>query len=362
MKQTLLKLLLTMPLIVSTAVAQNPKGKLAPARVKAIKKHRLSYASCRREALSQLKMGSFTQKAFELALNRCNESYPGAGLYSECKRKAIKTAKEGNLAPDKLIAQCQRYLMAASFNPEQTLPFFVENAQLYFAGIGLNLQTPTANLAPPNFDCSQLTAVAKNPRDAQYFLFGNHPKVFAGLSELGGAAFKKLFARAKKSKKANDIDGFGRVFGDPAKTSGLVFFPTAACDFDSDLGDIFSGMSAYYLIDAEGSAVLPYFGIAYYKQSQTAITTAKLVQSMLKLLGPNFKAQNKNPQVTFVVASDITERDEDKDPKNLCQQPRQHRFVGVVQSRAGGGPEYALLANIKNLCDFGDRLAKRLIR
>lgn len=361
MKQTLLKLLLTMPLVAST-VAQTPKGKLAPARVKAIKKNRLSYAACRREALNQLKMGSFTDKAFELALSRCVESYPGAGLYSECKKKAIKSAKENNLAPDKAIEQCQRYALAASFVPEQPLPFFAENGQLYFGGIGLNHQTPTATLAPPNFDCSQLTTIAKNPKDAQYFLFGNHPKVFAGLSELGGPAFKNFFKTPKKNKKGFDIEGFGRVFGDPTKPSGSVFFPSAACDFDSEPGDIFTGLSAYYLIDADGAAVLPYFGIAYYKQSQTAITTPKLVQSMLKLLGPNFKAHTKTPQVTFLVAGDITERDEDKDPKNLCIQPRQHRFVGVVQSRPGGGPEYALLANIKNLCDFGDRLAKRKLQ
>ena len=46
------------------------------------------------------------------------------------------------------------------------------------------------------------------------------------------------------------------------------------------------------------------------------------------------------------------------------KQPRQHRFVGIVQAHKDkpNKPEYLILANVKNLCDFGDRLAKRLVQ
>lgn len=362
MKRTLLLLTLAMPLALPAVDAQAQKGKLPPARAKAIKKSRQSFEACRKDALAQLKAGSVTKKAFESTLSRCKESYPGASLYTDCKKKAVKTAKDKNLSPDKAVEQCKRYLTAASFDPAEPLPFFVEGGQVFFAGVGLNRPSPVSALTPPNFDCAKLTTIAKSPEQAQYFLFGNHPSMFAGLDDKKGSALMKALRLTKPSKKGADVNGFGRVFGDPGKASGMAFFPTAACDFDSELGDIFAGLSAYYLIDAASSAVFPYFGIAYFKQGQTAVTTPKLVQRIVKLLGPNFKPQKKDAQVTFIAAGALSEKDEEKDPKNLCLQPRQHRFVGVVQSRPGGGPEYMLLANVKNLCDFGDRLAKRLVQ
>lgn len=363
MKRTLLLLILTVPLGIPTPGAFAQKMKIPPARAKAIKKTRASFEACRKEALAEFKSGSLSRKSFEAALGRCKESYPGASLYTDCKKKAIRTAKDKNISPDKAIDQCKRYLYAASFDPAEPVPFFVESGQIFFAGLGLNRPTAPNNMNPPNFDCGKLTAMAKSPEQAQYFLFGNHPNTFAALDAKKGAELSKALGMPKVSKKGYDVNGFGRIFGDVSKPSGVVFFPTGACEFEADPGDIFAGLSAYYLIDAAGSGLYPYFGIAYFKQGQTDITTPKLIQRTIKLLGPNFKAQAKNPQVTFIAAGALAEQDDEKDPKNLCQQPRQHRFVAVIQSRPdGSSPEYMLLANIKNLCEFGDRLAKRLVQ
>jgi hypothetical protein len=345
-----------------SAPAWAKKSKLTPAKVKALKKDRKSFEACRKDALSQLKSGSVTKKKFEVLLNGCKENFPGASLYISCKKAAIKTAATKNISPDEEVEQCKRYLLAASFDPNTPLPVFVDQGSIYFAGIGMNKPAPVQNLNPPNFDCEALANVARNPSSAQYFLFGNHPRMFTGLADLKGALLAKILKFTKPNPKGVDVQGFGRVFGDPKESSGVVFFPSAACNFDADLGDTFSGISSYYLLDGASSAVTPYFGIVYYKQDQKAVTTPKLVQGLLKELGSSFKSYSKNSQVTFVAAASVTETDDEEDPKNLCKQPRQHRFVAVVQGRkdAPNSPEYMLLANIKNLCDFGDRMAKRL--
>jgi hypothetical protein len=355
-----LSLLLAAAMLPSPAVAQ--KSKLSPAKVKQIKKTRKSFDNCRKEALEQLKQGAISKKKFEVALNTCQENFPGASLYITCKKSAIKTAESQNISADQAIDQCKRYLLATQFDEAQPLPFFVEAGQFYFSGIGLNKSIPAASLDPPNFDCEKLQAIVKNPKDAQYFLFGNHPRVFAGLEPRKGPALMKTLRLAKPSSKGADVSGFGRVFGDPRGAGGVVFFPSSSCDFDADPGDIFAGLSAYYLLDAASSTVTPYFGIAYYKQGGSPLSTSKLVAALVRSLGSNFKAFKKNELTTFVAAAPVSETDDEQDPKNLCRTPRAHRFVGVVQGRkdAPTQPEYLILANVKNLCEFGDKLGKRL--
>ena len=95
---------------------------------------------------------------------------------------------------------------------------------------------------------------------------------------------------SKPSITGVDVADFGRVFNDPRAASGMVYFPTGACDFEAEPGDILSGLTAYYLIDHGASSVTPYFGIAYYKGDQRRVTTAKLIQALLRTLGPTYKS------------------------------------------------------------------------
>ena len=84
------------------------------------------------------------------------------------------------------------------------------------------------------------------------------------------------------------------------------------------------------------------------------MTTQKLVQARIRALGPNFKSFAKNSNVTFIAAASVAETDEEQDPKNLCKQPRQHRFVGVIEGRKDDPtqPESIILANVRNLCEL----------
>ena len=197
------------------------------------------------------------------------------------------------------------------------------------------------------------------------------PDAEAKFKEIGQA--NDLLSDAEKRRRfdAGEIDAAGNempprgFYGDEARgPGGRKYRRSNGGEEFVDVSDIFSGMSAYYLIDSAGSGVTPYFGIAYFKADQEKITTPKLTAALIRLLGNNFKAQSKDQLTTFIAAGQVTETeaDDDKDPKNLCKQPRQHRFVGVVQGKDGNPkkPEYLILANVKALCDFGDRLGKRI--
>lgn len=361
-RRLLTALMLAAATLASPAFAKS--GGLSPAKVKAIKKTRKSFENCRKDALAQLKAGTISKKKFEISLNACKENFPGASLYITCKKQAIKSGENKNVEAEEAVEQCKRYLVATQFDPAEPVPFFVEAGQFFFAGIGMNKSLPVTTLNPPNFACDKLQEVARSPAAAKYYLFGNHPRTFAGLTDKKGPDLLKALKFTKPKKEGVDVPGFGRVFGDPRTTTGTTFFPMASCDLESEPGDIFSGMSAYYLIDSAGSGVTPYFGIAYFKAEQEKVTTPKLTAALIRLLGNNFKAQSKDQLTTFIAAGQVTETeaDDDKDPKNLCKQPRQHRFVGVVQGKEGSPkkPEYLILANVKALCDFGDRLGKRL--
>lgn len=339
------------------------KSGLTPAKVRQATKDRKSYENCRKDAVSQLRRGTLSKRQFEATLTTCKENFPGASLYIACKKSAIRTAKAKSVAEEDAAGQCKRYLTATAFDPAEPVPFFVESGQLFFAGIGLNRSQPTTSLAPPNFDCARLKAAAADPKKAQHLLFGNHPRAFAGLAEQTAKGLSNLFRVSKAPKTGTEIPGFGRFYGDLKGNSGISYFPTAPCDFEAESGDLYAGLSAYYLLDQASSSVTPYFGIAYYRADQTKLTTQKLTQDLIRSLGGSFKAIAKNRQVTFITESSIAETDDEQDPKNLCRQPRPHRFVGVVQGQknAPNRPEYVILANVKNLCDFGDRLGKRLV-
>ncbi len=352
-----------------------------------------SYETCRKDLVKQLKKGTVTKSKFTSGLNSCRENFPSSAVYAACKKQSLKKLEKNKKASPESIEKCKNLLTSIDFSPENPAPFVVEQGQLYFAGIGLNRSQSANLLTPPNFNCTRLSNATKSTSHAQYLLFGNHPSLFKGfrnknrdvmISALGDGLRpanaddvqknKKKKAKGKSkgtaqdpgqdSSKGLDYMGFGRIFGSPASAKALAFFPAAACDFKSDLGAHLGALSAYYLLDTVASSVTPLFGITYFKEKQEKFSTENVLEALKERLGDSYKDFKKNSQTTFVASSVISDTDDEGDPKNLCQEPRPHKFVGIVQGQKDNPsrPDYVLLASIKNLCDFGDRVTMRLVK
>jgi hypothetical protein len=167
-------------------------------------------------------------------------------------------------------------------------------------------------------------------------LFGNHPRYFSSLAKEGASGLRRLFPIAKPSPKGVDLAGYGRVFGDPGKASAAVYFPSGGCSFEGPLGPEITGLSANYLIDSAGNLAVPYFGIVYYDDDAKDLTTQDIATQLTQILGPSFKVQTKakNPTTAFVTTGEISEIDDEQDPKNLCKAPRTHTYIGVIQGQA----------------------------
>jgi hypothetical protein len=347
-----------------------PVEGLTPATVKRIKTANANYKECQQAAITALNSKLINQVKFNAAVDACRERFPAISLYSQCKRDAVAAAAATKKDPAEALAACKKLLVAASFDREQPVPFFIHEGQLFFGGVGMNKVQSAATLDPPNFDCDRLNKSILNPLEAQYILFGNHPKVFKGLGPLSIDNLAKTLqienpAKAN-SKKGAATGGFGRVFGSLDKENSTVFFPAAACDFDGQLGRAFSGLSAYYLIDKGSGEVTPYFGIAYYRPGVKDLTTKDLVTRLIETMnagGTGYHAIIKNDTTAFVANSDFTEYDDEKDPRNVCKEPRANSLIGIVQAAKDNParPRYLVVANVKNLCEYGDRLASRLL-
>jgi hypothetical protein len=337
-----------------------------------------NYDSCRKELVKKIKNGSLNKFKFTQELNACRENYPASVVYASCKKQLLKKSKNKKTPPN-MLQECRDLQKVLEFAPDNPAPFLVEQGQLYFAGIGINRSQPTSQINPPNFVCTRLQNASKSIASAQYLLFGNHPSTFRGfknkspddiLSALGEGLRPSGSAGGKKARNRStresglDYVGFGRIYDKPTSSKALTFFPVAACDFNSETGPQFGALSTYYLIDALAASVTPLFGIAYFKENQTMFTTNDVEEALKKQLGNEFNIIKKNDSTSFLAISIPEEFDEEGDPKNLCKEPRNHKFFGIVQGQKSKAnrPDFVLLASVKNLCDFGDRLSLRLTK
>ncbi len=348
-------------MVASNAYGQAP---LTPAKVKDQQKSNQSYQECISLATSAVKAGKLQTQELAGAVSRCGDKFPSAALFNACKKNVLKNAKGKDLSALD-FTQCKKIQTAAEFNPGTPSPIYVGDGLAFFAGVGLNRELAISDMQPPNFTCERFNEALQDiPNKAHHILFGNNARVFMAGPEQSKflSALKSRVAMVPKGKKFNDVAGMGRVFGDPMSDQSMIYFPSASCDFKGVAGQTYSGLSLYYLPDNQAKTATPYFGIAYYKSNQKTVTTPELVAEVQAKLGRDFKAYSKDTSTIFISAVPFQEVDRERDPRNICKQPRQHQFVAVIRTLATNSnvPEYLLLANVRNLCDYGDRLARKM--
>jgi hypothetical protein len=325
-----------------------------------------SFSQCTARATAAVKARKLRLEELPIEIGRCTDRFPAAGLFHECKKNLFKSAKGAEIEPED-VARCKELLSAASFDSSKPAPIFVGSGQVVFAGVGLNRSVSTTGMVVPNYNCNQLQSVLANvPKNGQHLLFGNHPKLFASGKDQP-AFLQKLTGLSPKIAKDNrylDLPGFGRLYGDARTKQAVVYFPAGSCEFESNAGGIFAGLNLFYLVDEKSQMATPYFGIAYYRPGQKTVNTPELVNEVIAKLGLDYKPYSKDAQSIFIAATPFKEVDKERDPRNICELPRPHKLVAVIRTLAGkpNVPEYLLLANIRNLCEYGDRRAANLLR
>lgn len=358
-------------LLVSSGFGNLPRlkaaGKLSPAVRQNIQTSNRSFKKCRSDALTLMKGGKLSPKRLKRRLVGCKEKFPGASLYIDCKKKALKAlkGKKDKVKVKEKIAECKQLLRDTSFEAEKPIPFNLYRSKYFFAGIGFNKRLSLRELDLPNFDCSNAKSAVKKPKSAEFFLFGNHPQMFRVFSR----SSPRQLIKDLKLPKAMPPDGhfvpnLGKVFGNVASKSASLFFPSTSCVFNGQLGSNFTGLSIYYLIDTKSSLLLPYFTIAFYHPDFSALSKKEMISEINKMLSTSSErtyTQTSISKLIDVISNGkIKEFDEEGDPRNLCAKPRRHRMISVIKGRENKPEkiEYVIMANIRNLCQFGDRATR----
>jgi hypothetical protein len=342
---------------------------LSPGKVIQLKEINKGYRVCTLNAVRSVKTRQTSLSELSGALASCKDQYPVVDLYTKCKQEVLK--KKATEARD--FSECNYLLKHATFDPLDPVPLFLKDGQAYTSGVGLNVEIKTDNLDIPDFSCKEFNRYKNNIADARYLLFGNLPGLFGTdrtQKEILLATISERIKGARKGQKAPadfvDIDGFGRLFPEVKGkiASQVAYFPSAPCHYSGPLGSIYSGISVFYLIHPKSSGATPYFSASYYRKSQTAIDTKTLAKETKEILGPGYKVFPKDSRTLFVAESSFSDTDKEGDPRNLCKLPRLHQFVAVIRGfeDSRSRPEYLILANVKNLCDYGDRLVSLIGR
>jgi hypothetical protein len=340
--------------------ASPKKSPLKPASAAQPLKDNTSYTNCRKEVVIKFKGKKAKPSELKDALEVCDERFPAIALFKDCKAQKLKEFKSDRTAVQNALKYCKLILDAATFDQKSSLPFSIIAGQFFYAGIGLNKPISSRDHELPNFNCEKITETFDDLAEPEYVLFGSEPRNFSALKNIERQNLLALL-RGKKSAGNDpfyDVPGFGRLY----VKDQAVFFPVTSCSFSTNPGKYFEDHKLYYLIDFKTKELTPYFGISFFKKSQKEVTSQALAQEVAKKLGPKFKVNAHNKR-SFVISEDaITAFDSEGDPKNICAAPRSHRRIGIIKNDAINPtrPEYLIVANIKNVCDFGDVLAGRL--
>lgn len=345
------------------------KGVLIKAPNSALPADALStgYGKCRQDVLAQAEKGPPKGTNLKLSLAGCRDRFPAAAAFDDCKDGAKKTAELDKLHGRQALRQCKKSAETLQLSPNNPLPLILAGGKVYFGGIGLNVPTNLQGLTIPDYSCKSFDKSAKAPQDAEYFLFGNHPRWFSRFAPLTSAEMGRLLA-TKPGVLGNDgvlVDDFGKLFGPLSSSDSLVYFPMGSCSFTSSPGKALSGMNVYYLLDYESQNAIPYFGIAFYKDRKYVPRVKELEARLLNLLnrggGEKYQIAAHSKDTVYFASDLLKEFDDEGDPKNVCITPRRHDVIAGIKRRTGklDYPEYVMVANVKNLCRFGDLLSRR---
>lgn len=356
--------ILTLAMAISTSallkplIAQNSSGKQTQ---KSEDNPYERFKQCRVKALKTFSKPKQIAR-LKKELRSCKEASPQAIEYERCKKTSLKVHKKDISKARNAIEACREVMMAKTFQKKKELPLERVEDRLFFAGVDLNQEIQLGQLDKklPGFDCTPLKEAMSGEGEPDFILFGNRMTSFS--SELKGAAeslnasLKKLSWKKDKSQEQyKDIRGIGRFFGNDKGQS--LFFPTSFCTYARPTGRFYEALKIYYLLNLKEKKLVPFFGLSFYRRSKD-VSDEKEIISQLKLeLAGEFREFATQRGAIYLVEDEIAEFDREDDPFDVCHLPRRHKIISVIKARKADDRSAMLMvvANIKNLCHFGDQ-------
>ncbi|MGE0172154.1 MAG: hypothetical protein AB7T49_05190 [Oligoflexales bacterium] len=344
---------------ISTA-AFAKKNRLTAPKTNPSRKEIISYKQCKEKSLA-IDPGDVTSNKTKLALAQCRDQFPASYLFLECKAKVLSRFKSDKSKFDQALKKCREELQLRSFNAAKPIPFYNREEQAFFAGIGLNVPQKFSTLdqwkeeGTGNFSCEPLSEALRDPAKTEFLMFGNDPLVF--VPKKPEARFKKFKAFLKSTKPEDLKVQYGEIVRENKEDT--VFFPSSFCYFTRKLGDIYSGIKVYYLLDRQKGLATPYFGVAFYKEGFDNNPTA-FAEKVVESLGPEYKILETRPETIFIGREAIESKDSEGDPRNLCKDPGRHGYIAVLKiDTKTKKANYISVVNVHNLCRFGQRVSLR---
>jgi hypothetical protein len=319
-------------------------------------------------------------KRLQNGLAACKDRYPAVSIMIDCKKEMAAAYRDDHDALKAALIECRNEYKKYTFNPKNPVPFILRGDQVFFAGAGLNRShpiraqeegDPTNGLYMGedfgNFSCSSLHKTMFRELQPEYLLFGNDPFIYTPLRHARREEFLKAVGLAAALNKPTAPllsvhHDFGELHYDPSSQETINYFPMSYCHFDRKLGTVYEGMKIYYLVDRVSTQVTPYFGSAFYRQD-SRVPAKELAERIRSILGDQYRTFQPKPGVTLISQVEPRDFDKEGDPKNVCQSGQESPYMAVVTEREKTGlASYALLANISNLCRYGDKISSRFLK
>lgn len=358
-------------------VAMAEKQKLKVQLPQKASQEREDYQECLAAVIKKYKAAKTdkVEKKRELAIAACRDRYPAASILVECKKQMTEGYKDQPEVLKAGLKSCTTEYKKYSFDPKSPLPLATKDDKAFFAGVGMNEPTimkeseddETASSQYMgenfgNFSCAPLYGAMFDEDPPEYTLFGNDPLLYNPLKGVSKEAFIKAINYPAKKPKSFISKDFGEIVYDSKSDSYLSYLPSSYCFFNRQIGNIFEAIKVYYLLDRESKTVIPYFGVAFYKD-KAATPSKELAEQIRNKLGSNYITTELKPGVFTMATHNQFEVDSEGDPKNLCQKNRSTPYIAIVVTReASNLAAYSLFANTANLCRFGDRVASRFLK
>lgn len=343
------------------------KGSLKPTVRKQFRKDHINYNNCRKKVVQRIKHSDDQESDLRKELQACNDQFPHTAIYVRCKSQVLKNFKKNPQIARQKLADCREVQAASIYQPESPVQYFSAEGRSFFAGVDMYKHLPHKQVKQlHNYDCSQIDRVLGNQFDeAEYLLFGNAPRLYQPFSRLPEAELKNVL-NGKLERGEDpfyDIAGFGRLY-EFSSSKPMVLFPTSHCYFASEPGKLFEDHKFYFLLDRVSSTLTPYFGVSFFLADQQRFDMQRIAKLLLERLGSGYKAFDiRKKTVIFFGKIKPNEFDLEGDPKNLCAHRDKQKIVALLRRdpERPSHPSTLIVANLAHACDFGEKLARRLL-